>query len=230
MNYFRQLLKMIPRTRWGKQTFLLTQCRNSGKGKQALYLRLLDVGCGNGSLENTKFFAPNIYYCGVDVGDYNQSEQTLAYADAYHKFTPEGFAGGIEGLGGDFDIVISSHNIEHCNKPEETIRVMCRSLKSGGKMYFSFPNSKSVNFPHRDGTLNFYDDKTHIYVPNFEDILMTLEDEGMKIIKAIKGYKPVYYWIVGRVFEPISKRQQKIMRGTWGYWGFESVIWAMKGR
>ena len=151
MNMFfknlRTMWNRIPKTRYGKQAFLLGY-----DGKRA---KILDIGCGNGSPASTKELTRDCYYVGVDVGDYNQTSQSISMADEYHVFAPENFAEGIDGLPKDFDAVVSSHNLEHCNKPYETLRAMCRSLKRGAMLHLSFPNSDSVNFPHRDGTLNF---------------------------------------------------------------------------
>ena len=220
VNTVREKLQRIPRTRYGKQTFLL-----SLDGKKA---KVLDVGCGNNSPMRTKMLCRDCYYVGVDVGDYNQSMDSIEFADEYHVFSPDGFAEGIDALTSDYDAVISAHNIEHCNKPEETVRAMCRRLKKGGRIHMSFPNSDSVNFPSRKGTLNFYDDPTHIYVPDMDATIRILEDEGMMIVKAIKGYKPLYYRFMGGVTEHQSKKRKQIMRGTWAYWGFESIIIAEK--
>ena len=68
---------------------------------------------------------------------------------------------------------------------------------SSRMLFMSFPNSDSVDFPHREGTLNFYDDPTHIYIPDMELIINILKNEGVKIIMEKKGYKPVYYCILG---------------------------------
>lgn len=187
----RKKLKCIPRTKWGKQSFLLKYHQSCIKPK------ILDVGCGNDSPLITKNLCDNCYYVGVDINDYNQSKQSLFMADEYHVFTPEGFVNGLESLEKDYDCVVSSHNIEHCNKPEETISAMCKRLKRGGMLFMSFPNSDSVDFPHREGTLNFYDDPTHIYIPDMEQIINILKCEGMKIIMEKKAYKPMYYWIWG---------------------------------
>lgn len=99
---------------------------------------------------------------------------------------------------------------------------------SSRMLFMSFPNSDSVDFPHREGTLNFYDDPTHIYIPDMELIINILKNEGVKIIMEKKGYKPVYYCILGGVMEPLSKIKKRVMKGTWGYWGFESVIWSQR--
>jgi hypothetical protein len=36
--------------------------------------KVLDVGCGNNSAQSTKKLRPDIYYVGLDVGDYNQTD------------------------------------------------------------------------------------------------------------------------------------------------------------
>lgn len=95
-------------------------------------------------------------------------------------------------------------------------------------MLLAFPCEKSVNFPHRKGTLNFYDDKTHTKPPVFEAVLEKLNKNGMRIIIAKRQYKPLFYWIWGLLREPASRRKQEIMKGTWAFWGFETVIWAEK--
>ena len=57
-----------------------------------------------------------------------------------------------------FDAVISSHNLEHCNDRYGALNAILDKLKDGGKIYLSFPSGKTINFPKRDGCLNYYDD------------------------------------------------------------------------
>ena len=42
---------------------------------------------------------------------------------------------------------------------------MKKCLKKGGIIYLVTPSEKSIDFPSREGTLNYYDDKTHKYKP-----------------------------------------------------------------
>ena len=44
---------------------------------------MLDVGCGNNSPRIAKSIRPDIYYVGVDVGDYNQENGSIECADEY---------------------------------------------------------------------------------------------------------------------------------------------------
>ena len=173
-------------------------------------------------------FCPDSYYVGIDVGDYNNTKEELAEADEYLIFEPERFADGIAELPKDFDAVISNHNIEHCNYPEKTLKAMCSRLQEDGLLYLAFPSEASVDFPSRKGTLNFYDDPTHAYLPQYDDMIRSLRSNGMEIVFARKRYRPLVYFIVGGVSEPHSRKINKVIRGTWAFWGFETVIWAKK--
>lgn len=191
MNKAIESIKNIIKPKWGARSFL-----HKFKGKGAT---ILDVGCGNSSPMRVKLAVHNGYYVGIDIADYNNTETTLAYADEYLLFEPEHFAEGIAGLNKKFDAVLSCHNIEHCNQPEKTLAAMCGRLKKGGRLYLSFPSEASVSFPSRKGTLNFYDDSTHRWLPKFDNIIHLLQENGMAIVFASKQYKPPIFHILGGI-------------------------------
>jgi SAM-dependent methyltransferase len=188
--------------------------------------RVLDVGCGNNSPFRVKSQRPDVYYIGLDVGDYNQTQPEMA--NQYVVVPPEAFVDEIDKLAGSLDGVISSHNIEHCNDPSAVTLAMALSLKPGGRLYMSFPSEQSVTFPNRGGCLNFYDDPTHQQLPRFNEIQESLRAAGLDIVFAKQRYRPPMLWLLGALMEPISRLRQRIAPGTWAYWGFESVIWATK--
>jgi SAM-dependent methyltransferase len=189
--------------------------------------KILDVGCGNNSPEYFKASRPDCYYVGLDVGDYNQDSPTR-FADRYIITTPVQFAAEIRTFAGEFDAVVSSHNIEHCQHPDVVLKAMLRALKPGGKIYLSFPCEESVSFPRREGTLNFYDDSTHQRVPDWTGILSGIRAEGLSIDFSAKRYRPYLMFLIGLAMEPISGLTRKVKRGTWDLYGFESVIWASR--
>lgn len=203
----------------GKFTFVET-CAPNG--------RLLDVGCGNDSPRLAKALRSDIYYVGLDVGDHHHSVDPNQVADEYIVVPPEAFGGAIAGLPPTFDAVISAHNLEHCNDPDAVLTSMARVLAPGGRMYLSFPSEASVNFPKRDGCLNFYDDPTHNIVPQFDRVCQTIRDAGLKIEFAARQYRPLVKRIQGLLMEPKSRAQKKVMPGTWALYGFETVIWAVR--
>ncbi|MDR2601490.1 MAG: hypothetical protein LBC53_03435 [Spirochaetaceae bacterium] len=63
-----------------KRRFLMTINKNGS---------LVDVGCGNNSSYYIKTHCPDIYYIGIDVGNYNQTKPNLA--DEYIITTPDKF-------------------------------------------------------------------------------------------------------------------------------------------
>ena len=191
---------------------------------------LLDVGCGNSSVVRIKSLLPDCIYTGIDVADYNQTVSDKELMDTYLVCEPIKFSDGVKSLGQhSFDLVISSHNIEHCDDPDATLLAMIYVLSPGGKIYLSFPSSNTINFPSRKGTLNYFDDNTHKTVlPNFDTIVSCLKREGLEITYSVKQYQPFLLFIAGFLGELISRKRGKVIVGTWEYYGFESIVHARK--
>ena len=188
---------------------------------------VLDVGCGNSSPWWTKTLLPNIYYVGIDIGDYNQTAPNLA--DEYVISSPDDFSESISLMGQRFDAVISSANLEHCDHRQKTLEAMVSVIKPGGVLYLTFPTEKSVSFPGpRWGCLNYYDDGTHKgEPPNYKETIEFLQKD-MEIVYGSKSYKPFFFYVVGFFNESTSNKYKTVMQGTWEYWGLLSVIWAKK--
>jgi SAM-dependent methyltransferase len=214
-----KILLRIAKAPYGKKRFLKKINKNG---------KLLDVGCGNNSPYQIKTMYHNIYYTGIDIGDYNQQQPNMA--DEYIITTSENFADTIANLDKKYDAIISSHNLEHCNDREKTLDAIIKVLISGGYLYLSFPTEKSVNFPgFRNGCLNYYDDPTHKGVPpNFDRVIEKLKNNNMEIIFSNRSYKPFLLHLIGFFMERKSKREKITKIGTWAYWGFEAIIWARK--
>lgn len=139
--YFKQII-LHP---YGKSHFLLTHASKPG-------VRILDVGCGNNSVRHIKRCCQECYYIGIDVGNYNLDRDSQSKMDEYYVVTPEEFGDKIRELQGSIDIVISSHNIEHCNEPYKVLKNMALSLKMGGGNLFvvSFRGFCSFSKPERN--------------------------------------------------------------------------------
>ena len=200
---------------------------------------ILDLGCGNSSPMLTKQLRPDIYYVGLDVADYNQTETPDQFADEYHIVSPDKFAPTVEQYQEHFDAVISSHNLEHCDEPERVLRAMAKCLKSGGggRLYLAFPCEASTSFPKRGFNsicLNFYDDSSHIYLPKWEHTLNILASGGLHFQFLARRYRiPKIYRkalireLLGMyIFPKILQKGSDY--GVWNLYGFESVIWGEK--
>ena len=189
--------------------------------------KLLDVGCGNNSPFEIKSLKPGIHYTGIDIENYNQSKPNLA--DSYIVCTPEYFHHELSKFNSFFDAIISAHNLEHVNYPDQTLMAMLKALKKGGVIFLSFPSEQSVNFPSRQGTLNYHDDSSHNNEPPvFSNIITLMLNNNFEILFSSKRYRPLYSWLRGFFNEFRSRKNKKIYSGTWAYYGFETIIWARK--
>jgi len=191
---------------------------------------VLDVGCGNGSPFWFKAKRPDIYYVGLDVGDYNQAADANTVANEYIISDSKSFVSTIEQMGARFDMVVSSHNIEHCADPEGVLRAMIGGLKPGGRLYLSTPCEDSVSFPSRAGSLNFFDDETHTSPIRFDLIKKIVRENGGEIEFEARRYRPKWLALRGLLYEPMSIVMRKVdfNGSTWALYGFESVIWMRK--
>ena len=194
---------------------------------QSKGLKLLDVGCGNDASFNIKSRFPNLYYVGLDIADYNLTKPNLA--DEYVIVQRENFDKSIRDFGKIFDIVVSSHNLEHCDDKYATLNSMLSVVNKGGKIFLAFPCEKSIHFPSRNITLNYYDDSTHQQTPPvYHDVLNILNKNNFDIIFKTRSYRPLFLIILGFLQEPISRLINRNLQGTWALFGFETIIWAQK--
>ncbi len=200
--------------RRGKKAFILELPKHS---------KVFDIGCGNQSPESTKIIRPDLYYIGLDIGSCNNDDDSVNAADEYIITEAETFDKAIRDHEEKVDAVISNHNLEHCYDYKAVLDAMCDALKPGGLMYLAFPADNTTTFPSRKGTLNFYDDKTHINVLKMDEIIDLISDR-MDIIFCVKNYKPPISRSIGAVQELFIKNRTNMF--TWFYWGFETIIWA----
>lgn len=148
-------------------------------------VKILDVGCGNNSPSRTKRHYPECRYYGLDITRHSDvGSENLAVMEQFFEIdlsntnslsqVPEKF----------FDCVLLSHVIEHLENGREVIVSLLDKLVSSGVIYIEFPSPKSVNFPSMKGTLNFYDDPSHVSIYQLEEISTLLSDNGFKVIRA----------------------------------------------
>lgn len=190
--------------------------------------RVLDVGCGNDAAYHAKSINPRVVYEGIDVGDYN-----LAHPEAFDRYTLTGsaeFAKTVARAEGPYDLVISNHNLEHCEDPARVVAALCGQVKPGGTLYLAFPSARSDRLPSRGGSLNSHDDATHLRIPDAAEVLGTLERSGLVVTEANDPQQPFKEWLLGLVSEPASRWRNQVLPGTWAFWGFETMIVARRGR
>jgi SAM-dependent methyltransferase len=213
------LVKKILRPR-GLRSFLSSIKKDNCK--------ILDVGCGNKSSFFLKRLKPNSKLYGIDVVDFDQSNESKALYEHYMISKSESFARSIQNIQEHFDIVLSNHNIEHCNDPASTFQAMIDRTALEGYLFIATPSLHSVTFPSRGAVLNFYDDPTHQEKP--VDLMKLFNSESHRLeCKFYSGSsKPIIWYFIGWAQEFVSRSIGRTLLGTWDYYGFEQIIWIKK--
>src|SRR6185503_509626 len=129
--------------------------------------KLLDVGCGVTSVHIFKNFFPKIEYHGIDYNNPGIREMQIGLMDRYYEcdLNAMNFS---EIPDHYFDCIVLSHVLEHLDRPIDVLNGIINKLKKNGYIYIEYPSKKSVHIisssklPFVSGTLNFYDDKTHV--------------------------------------------------------------------
>ena len=124
--------------------------------------KLLDVGVGNHSASKTVSLFPACEYYGVDLNkDYNNSDEDFKVMKSFYEMDltkldfhliPNKY----------FDGIWIVHVIEHLHNGDKVIENLIEKLKTGGYIYIEYPGTKSTRLPSMYGTLNFYDDLSHV--------------------------------------------------------------------
>lgn len=187
-------------------------------------IKILDIGCGNDSPRKVKKILPASYYIGLDIQDYNQTSKS--YADEYHIVKEEDFNKTIASFK-DLDLIISYHNIEHVSDRDNYLKAVKKALRKGGMIFIATPSEESVNFPSREGTLNYYDDPSHISKPIiYSKLLKKFEEDGFTIVNSRSRYRPFMYYLIGFFKELLKPKKTTFY--AWCYYGFEMILLAEK--
>ena len=100
--------------------------------------RLLDIGCGNGGF----LYSRGRWVGMVDGVDFDDSAAVQARSHGFHVVV-----GGIEALSGQqevYDVITSSHVLEHVPDPAAHLQILFSLLKPGGVLWLQTPNLKSL--------------------------------------------------------------------------------------
>lgn len=195
--------------------------------------RILDIGCGNGSPTVTKRWFPGCHYAGADIERYKLSNADVAAMDTFFQL-------GADGTGYDaipeesYDFVILNHVVEHMSDPAPIVATLCSKLKPGGYIWIAFPSKRSLRLPHSvDETLNFYDDPTHVYLPDVDEIADILRAHGVAVLHAGRSREGLFTTLADIV--KLSKRLVRKAftgkfsgRGMWYLLGFEDHVFGQR--
>lgn len=193
-------------------------------------LRVLDIGCGNSSPTVTKKWLGEVEYHGVDIQDYaNTSEDVKALDklilvsvdDAEYSSIPDKY----------YDVIIMNHVLEHMSQPYKRLSNLLTKVKHGGIVWIAFPSMKSTSLPSADGSLNFFDDESHVHLPTIHETVNTLLESNVRVRYAGRSHD-IIRWLIGVALLPWGVLKLmltgRMCKGLWFVFGFETVIYGVK--
>src|SRR5471030_1788978 len=181
-------------------------------------IRILDIGCGNHSPTITKHWFPGCFYAGADIQRYNNSNEDMAAMYAYYFLGDNG--SDYSGIpDGSFDFIILNHVIEHMENSMKNVATICSKLKPGGYIWIAFPSVRTLSLPPAQGTLQFCDDSTHIFVPDIREVSNVLLAHGVNVLHATRS-RDFLRELIGAVILPWKLLKRRITgkftaKGLW---------------
>ncbi len=82
-----------------------------------------------------------------------------------------------------FDGIWIVHVIEHLHNGDKVLENLIGKLKVGGFFYVEYPGIKSTKLPSMYGTLNFYDDLSHVRIYSVRELKDLFERKSCKFIE-----------------------------------------------
>ena len=151
------------------------------KHQRGSILKILDVGCGNGSISRIARWFPNAEIDGVTLHREELTAHELSRSRNLHFVNLE-----IVKLSDIFfekyDLIIMSHFVEHVTNSQKSIEQAISLLEIGGMIYLETPSEHSDKLPSMRGTLNFFDDPTHVRKWKQHELATLFQDHGAQIL------------------------------------------------
>ena len=191
-------------------------------------MKVLDIGCGNHSPSITRKYFPNLEYWGVDKELYNNDQIDLSNMHKFIKTDLE--SSNLDELPDNyFDVIIMSHVIEHVHNSKLLIMEIVKKVKYRGFLFIETPTEKSVDFPKKDGTLNFYDDPTHIKPVKLVEIKDLLAISKFRTLKyGVRRYKRRLLIFPALILYSLHRYKKIIGPILWDIYGFSWYLVAIK--
>lgn len=112
-----------------------------GLGREPADVRVLDVGCGNGSLSlPIASLGYRVVGVDVDAGSIEHVRQVNAFPNARFELVN----GDRLDLGEQYDLVVCSEVLEHLHNPMPLVRAIAGAMKAGGLAIITVPNGQGL--------------------------------------------------------------------------------------
>ena len=142
--------------------------------------RIVDAGAGPQDALKAKRLFKRCWYEGINIADLPDTSRERVAFDRYLladldetdlSFLPDR----------SYDLVISSHTIEHLDDGTALVSRLCAKVGPGGRLYLEWPSVESTTFPIRGLGLRFDDDPTHRRTYGLDEIRELVESHDLRI-------------------------------------------------
>lgn len=191
--------------------------------------KMLDVGAGNHSASRMTTLFPACEYYGLDINKaYNNTEEDFkAMKDFYElDLTKLDFSSVPNNY---FDGIWMVHVIEHLYNGDQVIEGLVSKLVPGGYMYIEYPGQKSTKLPSMNGTLNFYDDDTHVRIYSVPELSSLFQKKGFEVVES--GVRRNWYYILAMPLRIVGRwfRGKKLIGNIfWDILSFAEFVYVRK--
>ena len=186
---------------------------------------LLDIGAGNHSASKTKKWFPNCEYHGLDLNkNYNNDENDFKLMKSFYELNLEEL--NLDSVpNANFDFIMMAHVIEHLKNGDQVLVKLLAKLKPGGYLYVEYPGIRSTRLPRMKGTLNFFDDDTHVRVYSLTELYNLFLKNNTEIIKGgTRKYIPNILMMPLKVIHNLIKYGKILPSIFWDFFGFAEFI------
>ena len=186
---------------------------------------LLDIGAGNHSASKTKKWFPNCEYHGLDLNkNYNNDENDFKLMKSFYELNLEEL--NLDSVpNAHFDFIMMAHVIEHLKNGDQVLVKLLAKLKPGGYLYVEYPGIRSTRLPRMKGTLNFFDDDTHVRVYSLTELYNLFLKNNTEIIKGgTRKYIPNILMMPLKVIHNLIKYGKILPSIFWDFFGFAEFI------
>lgn len=192
--------------------------------------RLLDLGCGTGSLGNQ---IKQQHPCKIVGVTYSESEAEIArgildevIVQDLNNFDPTGL--------GQFDCIVCSHVLEHLYRPHEVLRKVYDLLAPNGLLVVALPNILfwkqrlrflRGRFEYTEGGLM---DSTHYRFFDWNTAMQLVEKTGFRIERRVAdGFFPLP--ILRRLAQPLAVHIDRMAARIFpSFFGYQFIITARR--
>lgn len=147
--------------------------------------RMLDVGCGAGSLLYDLSTTGFDNLLGIDP----YIEDDILYSDKLKILKRY-----IQEIDDEFDLIMFHHSFEHISNPGETIEIVSRLLSQGGICLLRIPTVSSFAWEHYRENWVQLDPPRHFFLHSIESIKRLAEKANLCLTKVIYDSSSFQFW------------------------------------